>query len=350
MSSRRGTNKRRAAPEKFENHPDIPSDEEGDDVPVDEEEILEGSEDEVYEGSNSDSYAESDDEGVSSEEGESPEEEEEFVNTSDDEEVPPPKKKPAAKPKAKKAPAKTAVKKAPVKTAAKPKAKKAPVKPAVKKTVAKKAPAKTAAKPAVKKTAAKKPAAKPKATTRRKKADDDDEEPGKRYFKILVDSINPESGSPTVPIGDAKDELSSNGGRYTGKNPMQAAKKAFTRICRVAADGGECTYVFSVQETTQSSAKKVFTYRGVRKELDEPQEVTKGETSYSIRFNSEVRSYKPGGTKSKSPVKAKKTPAKKPAAKAKAPVKKASPVKKTAGRGRPAAKPKATTSRVRGKK
>ena len=297
---RRGNNKRRAAPEKFEDHPDIPSEEEGDDVPVDEDEILEGSEDEIYEESGSESYAESEDEeGVSSEE----------VELASEEEAPPPK-----------------TKKGRGRAAAKPKAKAAPK-------------ARAAAKP---KASAGRGKAKSKAKA---SASDEDDEPGKRYFKILVDSIQPESGSPTVTIGDGKDELSSNGGRYTGKNPMQAAKKAFTRICRVAADGGECTYVFSVQETTQSSAKKVFTYRGVRKELDEPQEVTKGETSYSIRFNSEVRSYKPDGKKSAS-----KSPAKKAAAKPKA---KASAKKSAAGRGRAAAKPKAKTAargRGRGKK
>ncbi|MDX1471795.1 MAG: hypothetical protein R3213_09890 [Flavobacteriaceae bacterium] len=135
----------------------------------------------------------------------------------------------------------------------------------------------------------------------------EDDDAGRRYFKILIESIKPETNSPPVQ----EDKLSASGGRYTGKNPMQAAKKAFTRICRVSVGGGECTYIFSIQETTQSSAKKVFTYRGVRRELDTPQKVTKGDVSYSIRFNSEVRSYKPGGTTKVTP-----------------------PAKKTAGRGR----------------
>jgi len=298
---RRGNNKRRAAPEKFEDHPDIPSEEEGDDVPVDEDEILEGSEDEIYEESGSESYAESEDEeGVSSEE----------VELASEEEAPPPK-----------------TKKGRGRAAAKPKAKAAPK-------------ARAAAKP---KASAGRGKAKSKAKA---SASDEDDEPGKRYFKILVDSIQPESGSPTVTDrwwqGRAQLE---RWPLHREESHASRQRRPFTRICRVAADGGECTYVFSVQETTQSSAKKVFTYRGVRKELDEPQEVTKGETSYSIRFNSEVRSYKPDGKKSAS-----KSPAKKAAAKPKA---KASAKKSAAGRGRAAAKPKAKTAargRGRGKK
>jgi len=172
------------------------------------------------------------------------------------------------------------------------------------------APAKKAAPPA-KKAAPPKGKAKSKAK-KNDDAEDEDEEPGKRYFKILVDSIIGED-APPVPIGKEKDELSSNGGRYTGKNPMQAAKKAFTRICRVAASGGECTYVFTIIETTQKSAKKEFTYIGVRKELDVPQKVQKGDTNYEIKFSSEVKSYKPEKDTLAKAAPSKKTPAKKAA-------------------------------------
>ena len=120
---------------------------------------------------------------------------------------------------------------------------------------------------------------------------EEQEDPGKRYFKILIESIRPEKGSPKV----APEDLSANGGRYAGKNPMQAAKKAFTRISKAGKKKGTCAYVFSIQETTQGSAKKVFTYRGERRQLEKPQAITKGDTQYFIRFSSEVRSYKPGG-------------------------------------------------------
>jgi len=112
-------------------------------------------------------------------------------------------------------------------------------------------------------------------------------EAGKRYFKILTDTIKPVD-SPVI----STDALSSGGGRYTGNNPMQAAKKAFTRIARAGAGKGPCTYIYSIQETTQGSAKKVFRYTGERKELDKPQMIKKGDTTYPIKFRSNVRSYK----------------------------------------------------------
>jgi len=155
----------------------------------------------------------------------------------------------------------------------------------------------------------------------------------KRYFKIVLTEIVPQGSSPPINT----ENLSAGGGRYVGKNPMQAAKKAFTRISKASADGKskkECSYVFSIAETTQTSAKKTFVYIGVRRELDEPQQVTKGDTTYPIRFESKVSSYKP----TKAPVKKaapKKAPVKKTAVK-KAPVKRA-PAKKTR-RSKPKAK------------
>ncbi len=216
----------------------------------------------------------------------------------------------------------------------------------------KEAPAKKAAAPAKKEAPAKKVSpskgkAKPNAT---KKAgvdnENNDEEPGKRYFKILVSSIEGEEGSPPVPIGKKRDELSSGGGRYTGKNPMQAAKKAFTRICRVATNGGECAYVFTIAETTQKSAKKEFRYIGARKELDEPKTVEKGDKSYDIRFSSEVKSYKAekdvksAKAKPVEEAKAKSKAAPKAKAKSKAAPKAKIPAKPSSGRGRGTAKAK----------
>ena len=55
-------------------------------------------------------------------------------------------------------------------------------------------------------------------------------ENGERSFKILVESIIPEDDTPRPK----EKLLKSDGGKFTGKNPMQAAKKAFNRICRSA--------------------------------------------------------------------------------------------------------------------
>ncbi len=144
-------------------------------------------------------------------------------------------------------------------------------------------------KPASKKPASKKPASKKVTKKPVSKKVTEPQEPGRRYFKILTGSIKPEKSPKVDPAS-----LSSGGGRYTGNNPMQAAKKAFTRISRAACKDGECTYIFSIQETTQGSAKKIFQYRGVREELDEPTMIKKGDTEYPIKFKSAVRSYKEG--------------------------------------------------------
>ena len=105
---------------------------------------------------------------------------------------------------------------------------------------------------------------------------------GKRWFKVLVDK--------TIPEID-ENVFSTNGGRYCGSNPRQAAGKAFTSLCKAAGEGGH-EYIFSVQETTRGGKSRVFTYSGIRTELETPQVVSRGGTEYNIRFDYKVRAYK----------------------------------------------------------
>ena len=125
-------------------------------------------------------------------------------------------------------------------------------------------------------------------------------EDGERTFKILVDSIVPENNTPPP----SEKILKSDGGKSKGKNPMQAAKKIFNRICRCTEydDGegkkssykGSYIYVFKIQETTPGSANKIFSYRGERLRLDKPQLIPRGEIEYYVNYTSKVKSYKPG--------------------------------------------------------
>jgi len=108
-----------------------------------------------------------------------------------------------------------------------------------------------------------------------------------RSFEVLLDKITPEVGSPAINI----DELSSKDCRYTGKNPMQAAKKAFTRICK-ASSVDNCAYIFTIQESTAGKTNKMFIYRGVREKLDKPLDVSKGDSSFQVNFSTTVRSYR----------------------------------------------------------
>lgn len=171
----------------------------------------------------------------------------------------------------------------------------------VKQEVPVEAPATTAT-PA-KKTAPKKKAGttttaapKKKAEVVKKPASSDEEEEdagegGVRFFKILIDRIQPQNGCPAI----SPDSLSLKGGRFKGRNPMQAAKKAFTGICNAASKSGyegKCTYIYTIQETTQGSAKKEFSYHGERYKLDVPQLVKKHETEYLVKFSGNVKSYK----------------------------------------------------------
>ena len=59
-------------------------------------------------------------------------------------------------------------------------------------------------------------------------------------------------------------------GRYISSTPMGAAKKAFSKLCRLKKTYGKCTFRISLRETTKGSDKKTFTYTVSRKKLKTP--------------------------------------------------------------------------------
>jgi hypothetical protein len=194
---------------------------------------------------------------------------------------------------------KTPAKKAPAKKNAAPAVEKktppAKTQPAPKTPVAKKAPAAKKAVTNEKSVSSSKNAKNAKAVVSSNNSSEETEETaggnGIRYFKILADKIIPQKGSPVIPAS----ELSFKGGRFKGRNPMQAAKKAFTGLCKAATKlgyEGECSYIFTIQETSQGSHKKEFPYSGERLKLSTPQKVVKDKTEYFVSFSSTVRSYK----------------------------------------------------------
>jgi len=61
-----------------------------------------------------------------------------------------------------------------------------------------------------------------------------------------------------------------HGGRYVGRNPVGAARKAFSDFCRVKRIKGVCALVVTVKETTSGSKGKVFSYKLNRRKLAEP--------------------------------------------------------------------------------
>ena len=80
-------------------------------------------------------------------------------------------------------------------------------------------------------------------------------------------------------------------GRYTGTNPKQAAKKAFTYLAK--QKGGSKKIDFSIQETTKDGNKKVLHYSGKRTKLKTPTVRTikaknGKETTITYKFDNKV--------------------------------------------------------------
>ena len=59
-------------------------------------------------------------------------------------------------------------------------------------------------------------------------------------------------------------------GRYIGRTPGAAVKKAFNQLCRIKRIRGMCTLFITIQETTQGSAHKQYTYKLNRRKLKTP--------------------------------------------------------------------------------
>ena len=70
--------------------------------------------------------------------------------------------------------------------------------------------------------------------------------------------------------------------RYLG-TAVAAAKKAHTVLCGRKRIKGSCTFIITMRETTQGSAKKLYTYKVTRRLLDEPVELDNG-----VSFDYEV--------------------------------------------------------------
>mgnify|MGYP000650305989 CR=1 FL=1 len=126
---------------------------------------------------------------------------------------------------------------------------------------------------------------------------------GKRNFKLVLDSIQPQvtdAGveSPVIDVEklrsakkDGQDFNSEyKGGRYQGNNPMQAAKKVFTRL-RKASDSEDCKYIYTIKETTQGRPKTQRTYVAYTVRLETPKEVVKEGKKFTIYVDSIVRAY-----------------------------------------------------------
>lgn len=80
-------------------------------------------------------------------------------------------------------------------------------------------------------------------------------------------------------------------GRFIGRNPVGAARKAFNGFCRVKRIRGVCTLTVTVQETTAGSSKKSFTYKLHRQKLKTPKVMMEGtDKEYVIEYGVTAKS------------------------------------------------------------
>jgi hypothetical protein len=92
----------------------------------------------------------------------------------------------------------------------------------------------------------------------------------------------------SVLKGTSKKKI--EGGSFTGSTPNSAAKKAFSKSCKLLKIKGRGTLDIYVRETTQGSLKKVFGYRVSRTLLEESQVRTVGEIEIVNRWKIKSRS------------------------------------------------------------
>jgi len=106
--------------------------------------------------------------------------------------------------------------------------------------------------------------------------------PEKRSFKIVMDSVKPS-------VKSKKGVLAEDGGRYIAKNPTEAARRAYSHLCRARPKSNLCKITFDIRETTQGSGKLVHSYSGKRVKLAKPVLIERaGSLPYSVAYKSEV--------------------------------------------------------------
>lgn len=70
------------------------------------------------------------------------------------------------------------------------------------------------------------------------------------------------------------------GGRFTGKIPSQAARKAGRALLKLAPKKKQVR--FTLRETTQGSEKKEYTYIATKTKLDEPKVIKRGDVEITV--------------------------------------------------------------------
>ncbi len=106
------------------------------------------------------------------------------------------------------------------------------------------------------------------------------------YFPLVIciskgQKINNELHERSFTVVDAaradgcktKFAIKGSGGRYISKDPEGAARKAFSRLCLRKRIRGQCAMIITVQELTQGSNGKTWTYKLNREKHPAPIEL-----------------------------------------------------------------------------
>ena len=88
-------------------------------------------------------------------------------------------------------------------------------------------------------------------------------------------------------------ETSFKPGRYMGRDPASAAKKAFSQLCKAKKIKGRCTLNIAIKEITTGSKHKVYTYRAKRHKLKEPKIFKKNTPQqYVVEYDNTIHTNK----------------------------------------------------------
>lgn len=103
------------------------------------------------------------------------------------------------------------------------------------------------------------------------------------------------SGKRSFTIESTEVKLPENyQGRFESKTPGSAALKACRRLFQVLKkDQTKKTEIrFALRETTMGSNHKIFHYTGLKKKLDNPVEVTRGDSTIKIEYEYKAKACK----------------------------------------------------------
>jgi len=101
----------------------------------------------------------------------------------------------------------------------------------------------------------------------------------KRSFKII-----------SIKNTNGQNKKFNRDSRFESMTPVGAAKKAMTKICQSTNVRGRCSFIITIQETTQGSNKKEFRYKVIRVKV-EPQMIERDGVNIEYNYKNVAVAY-----------------------------------------------------------